>query len=100
MKLAIYIHYLGMGGAERVSVHLANYWASQGHSVVLITNDRLDFNTYPKVDSITHECLEIHGSTNNVYGALASNIKRIIALRRVIKPVSYTHLTLPTTPYV
>jgi len=85
MKIAIYIHSLGMGGAERVTVHLANYWASQGHNVVIITNALLDFNPYPIADNVTHECLELHGSTNSFRGALASNIKRIVALRRCIK---------------
>ncbi len=36
MHLALVINSLGIGGAERVLIHLANYWADKGHTISLI----------------------------------------------------------------
>ena len=37
MKLLLFIHSLGAGGAERVLVTMANHWSEEGREVVLVT---------------------------------------------------------------
>ena len=50
-------------------------------------------DTKAPLSTITYNKNEIEAPTENIYEAIS-----IIAKRA--NPVSYTHLTLPTTPYV
>ena len=52
---------------------------------------------YPD-DSISND--EIVESFNAYVDSFNDNNKDAINNNKVLKPVSYTHLTLPTTPYV
>ena len=85
MTIAIYIHALGVGGAERVAVHLANHWTSLGFQVVMITNAKLSSYPYELNEAVVHECLGVHGSSHNLAKAIFSNFNRIVLLRSVIK---------------
>ena len=45
-QLAIVIHSLDGGGAERTAARMANHWAETGNSVTLITLDSADSDRY------------------------------------------------------
>lgn len=85
MKILFFIHSLSSGGAERVTVNLANYWANKGWDVGIITlaPQLLDFYIlHPNVRRIA---LNLAGeSPNSFYGAIA-NLKRLVAIRKVLK---------------
>ncbi|KAA6187314.1 glycosyltransferase family 4 protein [Thiohalocapsa marina] len=84
MKLCLVINSLGAGGAERVAVTLAGYWAERGWQVTLVTlsDDRGDF--YGTGDHVKRVALGLfHDSANPLMGLL-NNLRRIRALRRVL----------------
>lgn len=80
MKVAFHIACLGGGGAERVLVLLANYFASQGHSVYVVANKRCE-DEYPLVDAVKKVYIE--ASEND--GVLKRNLKRIACVRNLCK---------------
>ena len=74
------------GGAGFIGSHLCDRLITDGHSVIVLDN-------------------LITGSTDNVSHLTDTNMFRFINQNvadyiELPKPVSYTHLTLPTTPYV
>ncbi len=85
MDIAIYIHALGTGGAERVAIHLANHWADMGYRVMIITNAQIARDPYPIRRSVVIECLDVAGDTSGIAGAIKSNVKRVLALRKLFK---------------
>ncbi len=53
MQIHVFIAHMGIGGAERVCVNLANEWARQGHEVHIVTlNLDGDINTQNLTDSV------------------------------------------------
>jgi len=55
MRLLFFIHSLSGGGAERVTVNLANHWAAKGWQITIVTLAPLSFNFYkldPAVERI------------------------------------------------
>lgn len=85
MKILFFIHSLSSGGAERVTVNLANYWVNKGWDVGIITlaSQSLDFYIlHPNVRRIALNLAE--ESPNPFYGAIA-NLKRLVAIRKVLK---------------
>lgn len=85
MKLLIFISSLSSGGAERVTVNLANYWAAKGWEVTIATlaSQRDDF--YELHSSVIRIALEQNGDSKNVFVALVQNLRRIFALRQVLR---------------
>lgn len=84
-RVLIFIHSMSGGGAERVAASLANHWAEKGLEITLVTlTDRnLDFYVlHPMVKRIT---LNLVGSSAGVLGGLWHNLRRIVALRRVLR---------------
>jgi glycosyltransferase involved in cell wall biosynthesis len=87
MRLLIFISSMSGGGAERVTADLANHWASIGWviTIVTISSQRNDF--YKLMPAITRIELGLDGDSNNVLIGLTQNIRRITALRRVLRQV-------------
>jgi glycosyltransferase involved in cell wall biosynthesis len=85
MRIALVIHSMHAGGAERITSHLANAWAERGWTVTLITiaSESLDF--YALHPSVTRRALELAGESNGVLAALVANVRRVLALRRAIR---------------
>jgi glycosyltransferase involved in cell wall biosynthesis len=84
MKLTMVINSLSSGGAERVAVTLANHWAEQelDPQVVTLADEKKDFyQLHPGVSRIT---LNLEGTSNNAISAIRNNIRRIVALRRIL----------------
>ena len=85
MKMAVFIHSLGGGGAERVASNMAGYWSAKGEDVSVITVASAEGNRYqlsPGVDLIP---LSVHGESSGIISGLLGNITRVRALRACIK---------------
>jgi glycosyltransferase involved in cell wall biosynthesis len=84
MKIALVLHSMGGGGAERVSAALANAWSEQGHKVSLITFSGKEIDKYVLADSIERIVLGLSGESIGTFDAIRSNIQRILSLRRAV----------------
>lgn len=80
MKIAFYINAIHEGGAERVMVNLASYFAQEGDDIILITSFK-DSWEYPYSPKIKRYILE----KKAVRSRLQRNISRILELRKVLK---------------
>ena len=87
MKLLILIHSMSSGGAERVTANLANHWAEQGWdiSIVTLTTDSEDF--YALLPAINRISLNLAIDSKNVVSSIINNIKRILAVRKILKSI-------------
>jgi glycosyltransferase involved in cell wall biosynthesis len=83
-RILFFIYSLGAGGAERVTVNLANYWAASGRDITIVTlaGGELDFyELHPAVRRIS---LNLAGASHGSASGLWQNLRRIAALRRVL----------------
>jgi glycosyltransferase involved in cell wall biosynthesis len=90
MKLVIFINDLAAGGAERTVATLANYWAGQEWDITLVTLKPQSFDFYPLEPTLRRVSLNLWGDSANVLDALLQNVRRVIALRRIIKALKPT----------
>jgi len=84
MKIAIVIYSLGSGGAERVTSVLSRHWANAGHNVKVITWAPAIGDFYQLGSGIEHESLDLAAESGGAWGAILSNLQRVLALRRCI----------------
>ncbi len=85
MRLLILIHSMSSGGAERVSANLANYWVAKGWDITIVTLAQQSRDFYALHPGIKRIALELAGESSNVLAGLWQNIRRVIALRRVLR---------------
>ena len=83
-RLAIVIHSLDGGGAERTAARMANHWAEVGYEVTLITLDSEESDRYRLVPAVRREALDVMGHSSNTFAALWNNFRRISTLRRAL----------------
>lgn len=84
MNLLFLIHSLSMGGAERVTVNLANHWAAKGWNISIATLTGHEEDFYPLHPSVERIRLGLAGESRGMFSALASNAARIGAVRRLL----------------
>ena len=84
MKLLFFIHSLSSGGAERVMVTLANYWAAEGWEVIIATITGEDRDFYPLHPAVRRIAFCLDGASQSGLEAIANNWRRIRALRKVL----------------
>jgi glycosyltransferase involved in cell wall biosynthesis len=87
MRLLIFISSMGSGGAERVSANLANYWVAKGWEITIVTLTQQSLDFYELHPAIKRIALELTGDSANVLAGLWQNIRRVIALRRVLHQI-------------
>lgn len=87
MRLLIYIHSLENGGAERVVSNLANYWASIGWDVTVVTVAPHTTDFYVLDPAVQRICLYLTGSSGNVLAGFTRTARRAQALRRILQRV-------------
>jgi glycosyltransferase involved in cell wall biosynthesis len=87
MRLLIFIGTMSSGGAERVSANLANYWATKGWEITIVTLAQQSLDFYGLHPSVKRMALELVSESANVLAGLWENISRVIALRRVLRQV-------------
>jgi len=87
MKLALAIPTLNGGGAERVMSTMANYWASHGHEVHLVTHDRPENDFYPLDGSVVRHGFDISKPPGSPLDTVKHNIQRITLPRKCLVDV-------------
>ena len=87
MRLLFFIHSLSGGGAERVTVNLANHWAAKGWQITIVTLAPLSLDFYKLDPAVERIALELAGESRNVLAGLWKNLQRVRALRQVLRQV-------------
>jgi glycosyltransferase involved in cell wall biosynthesis len=87
MRLLIYIHSLENGGAERVVANLANYWASLGWAVTVVTVAPQARDFYVLDAGVGRRCLDLAGHGGGLFAGIVRTARRARALRRVLREV-------------
>ncbi len=87
MKILFFIHSLSSGGAERVTANLANHWAKKGWDINIVTLEPLKLDFYELHQAVKRVTLELSGDSGNLLAGLARNLRRVFALRRVLREV-------------
>ncbi len=90
MQLLIYIHSLENGGAERVVANLANYWASVGWAVTVVTVAPQARDFYVLDAGVGRRCLDLAGQGGGLFAGVVRTARRARALRRVLREVQPT----------
>jgi glycosyltransferase involved in cell wall biosynthesis len=85
MRIALTIHALHGGGAERQMAELANYLASAHHEVTVVTLDRIERDTYKVKPSVQRIGLDLMSHSKNLVQAWLANRRRINKLRETFK---------------
>ena len=87
MKIALVISSLGAGGAERVMITLANYWAARGRAVTLLTFAPPGTRPYYALDPrVTLRELDLVASRRRLL-SLRQSVHRVLVLRREIRAI-------------
>ncbi len=86
--IALVVHALHGGGAERVAATMANQWAASGDRVTVITLDTVESDVY-HVDSRAERIgLGLMETSRNTWAAIWNNRRRVRALRSAIGSAS------------
>jgi glycosyltransferase involved in cell wall biosynthesis len=84
LKRLLFIHSLGGGGAERVAATLANRWVQSGRHVTVVTLAPMAEDLYQLDPGVVRIALDQASQSSGVFGAMVANIRRVVALRRVL----------------
>jgi len=87
MRLLIYIHSLENGGAERVVANLANYWASIGWALTIVTVAPRTSDFYRLDSAVERVSLDLADTRPNLLAGIVRTVRRVRALRRVLLAV-------------
>lgn len=87
MRLLIYIHSLENGGAERVVANLANYWASIGWELTIVTVAPPACDFYLLDPAVGRVSLDLADTRPNLLAGIVRTLRRVRALRRVLRSV-------------
>lgn len=85
MRIALTVHALQGGGAERVLARLAERWSAAGHDVHLITWSAAATDQIPVPPAVERHGLDLLRSSANFWQGLWANVRRIRALRRKLR---------------
>jgi len=85
MNISFFIFSLRGGGAERITSHLANHWATQSNRVTVITMTGNDDGSYPLSKDITLIKLNVDRPSGNIFSAIKNNLVRVRSLRAALR---------------
>jgi glycosyltransferase involved in cell wall biosynthesis len=85
MKIALTIHALYGGGAERQLAELADFLMTHGHQVTVITLDRVDTDQYQVDPGVQRIGLGLMRESRNLLDAILANRRRVRALAHQLK---------------
>ena len=101
LRILIFTNSLAGGGTERVAATLANFWARKSWDVTVVTLDCESKDFYVLDPLVRRVGLNLSGASSNVFDALQQNVRRALALRRVIMQVRpAVALSMMSTPNV
>lgn len=83
MKIFLFIESLASGGAERVTVLLAEHWVALGHEVVVVTMRSQEYDFYSLDPLISR--ISFGSSETGLFGGLVSLIRGLHGLRQALK---------------
>lgn len=84
LRVLLFIHSLGGGGAERVAADLSAHWAEMGREVMVVTQAGAAGDVYALHPKVRREVLDTAGEGGGLRG-IWSNVQRVRALRRVVR---------------
>lgn len=84
-RILILISSLKSGGAERVTVNLANDWFSKGHTITIVTLDTIDKDFYFLNDGVRRVTIDEIKNSKNIYDKIKNNLTRLYKIRLIIK---------------
>lgn len=85
MNLALLTSTLEGGGAARVLVNMAEYWARKGHEVTLFSFESGDSKPFYEVGSnVRVVYLDLMRQSTSLFNSLRNNLGRLIKIRRAI----------------
>ena len=87
MRIALTIHALHGGGAERVLARLADRWSAAGHELHVITWSAADTDEIALSASVHRHGLDLMGSSTNLLQAIRANWRRVCALRQKLRRI-------------
>lgn len=87
MRVALVIHSLERGGAERVMSIMANYWVTRSWEVSLVTIAGRDLDAYTLAAGIKRVALGLAGKSPHRLQGLWKNMRRWRALRKALKRI-------------
>ncbi len=85
LRLTLVIAHLGIGGAQKVLVTLANAWAERGWRVTLIAVGGSVDSYFPVHPRVIRQSLDLKAPSSNLASALRNNARRLLQLRRVVR---------------
>lgn len=87
MNLLIFIYSMSSGGAERVTANLVNQWAKRGWRMTVVTLAGENFDFYEMHPAVQRIALDLARGSSNSIVAMVNNLRRLVALRRVLRQV-------------
>jgi glycosyltransferase involved in cell wall biosynthesis len=85
LRLTLVIAHLGIGGAQKVLVSLANSWAARGWTVTLIAVGDRGPSYFPLHPKVRERSLDLQAPSGNLVRALRNNWLRLLQLRRTVR---------------
>jgi glycosyltransferase involved in cell wall biosynthesis len=85
MKILFLVHSLALGGAERVTANLANYWAEKGWQVMVATLATVENDFYRLLPAIDRIPLGVARDSEGMISAVANNVRSIWKIRGLLK---------------
>jgi glycosyltransferase involved in cell wall biosynthesis len=85
MHLLFLIYSLAGGGAERVTVNLANYWVAMGHRVTIATLAGRSEVSYRLDERVERIDLDVARESRKSFDALLGLVRTLRAIRRTLK---------------
>lgn len=86
-KIALLIHSLSGGGAERLMSQLAQRW-SREHEVHLVTWSTPETDRYPLPAAVHRHPLDLQQPSRNLLAAVMANIRRVQRLRGELRSIA------------
>lgn len=83
-RIALVIHSMTPGGAERATATMANGWARRGHAVAVISLDSGEGEFYELSPAVERIALDVAGESTGPIAALSANLRRVSSLRRCL----------------
>jgi len=101
LRILLFTNSLAGGGAERAAATLANFWAQRQWHVTVLTLSGMEEDFYNLDPRVQRMSLGLASESRHVLNALAQNIRRMLALRRVLLQVRPAiAISLMSTPNV
>jgi GalNAc-alpha-(1->4)-GalNAc-alpha-(1->3)-diNAcBac-PP-undecaprenol alpha-1,4-N-acetyl-D-galactosaminyltransferase len=86
MRITFVISTLQNGGAERVLVNMANYWAKRGHEVEIVSlASKSDAPFYELGEAVVYSPLSLAQKTTGALDFVGNNLRRIKVIREAIR---------------